>query len=353
LARLTPGSRLPIGQELAAEFNVDLVTVKRALSELSNEGLIVRHRRFGTFATEKVVSLRKILWVIGLELADAQSSQYWFDCVEYAKTHLTALGFVVENVWISSKNPEQSLPYMSDERLAEYLGFGFAGCLPSHPLRMKVVDKALPHVITTTIDTPANVKIDWRQGIGLGLSYLSSRGHNQISYFGRINKTSDIPDSMQKEIEIEIVDNFLPLQRQTEIDTEAYRATSRMISENKLPNGIVIRDEVVARGVTRAILEAKDKVPHGIEVVVICGKQEIIPYGMPVTYVTFDTEEGIKEAVRILDDKIKGVETGPSSAICQFKIEEDMDHGGQVKKNSLFVLCAIFTLIINMIMSII
>lgn len=321
LARIEPGGRLPTGQQLAAEFGVDLITVKRALLELVNEGFIVRRRRCGTFATEKVASLKKILWVTGLELANARVSQYWFDCTRYADALLTADGYVVEHTWIPATSPEESIPYMKDELLSAYLGIVFNGCWPTHPLLRKAIELKFPHAIMTTTNNPANVRINWQQGVGLGISLLAKHGHKRIAFFGSIDKASDLPSPLPKRLDFEFFE--LPvLIKLPDYEHESYRATARLIAGNKLPKGILIRDEVVAKGVTRAILEASDKVPAGLEVVVMCGRQEIAPYGMPVTYVTHDTEAGVREAVRIIDGQIKGNVPDVSAVTIPFRIEK-------------------------------
>ena len=44
-----PGDRLPTERELAEEFNVSRITVRKALNDLQREGLLIRRRGAGTF----------------------------------------------------------------------------------------------------------------------------------------------------------------------------------------------------------------------------------------------------------------------------------------------------------------
>ncbi|MTW87905.1 UTRA domain-containing protein [Virgibacillus dakarensis] len=48
-----PGYRLPTEKELAAQFNVSNITVKRAIHELVNEGILYRQSGKGTFVIKK------------------------------------------------------------------------------------------------------------------------------------------------------------------------------------------------------------------------------------------------------------------------------------------------------------
>jgi GntR family transcriptional regulator len=48
-----PGSLIRSEQELSSDFSVSRITVRRALDELSREGLLTRHRGRGTFVAEE------------------------------------------------------------------------------------------------------------------------------------------------------------------------------------------------------------------------------------------------------------------------------------------------------------
>lgn len=49
---LAPGARLPTEIELAAQYQVSRVTIRRAVQELTERGLIVVSHGRGTFVTE-------------------------------------------------------------------------------------------------------------------------------------------------------------------------------------------------------------------------------------------------------------------------------------------------------------
>jgi len=49
-----PGARLPSEQEFTEIFETSRMTVNRALHKLADEGLVVRHRRHGTFVAHRV-----------------------------------------------------------------------------------------------------------------------------------------------------------------------------------------------------------------------------------------------------------------------------------------------------------
>jgi len=50
---LAPGARLPTEIELAAQYQVSRVTIRRAVKELSGRGLVVVSHGRGTFVAER------------------------------------------------------------------------------------------------------------------------------------------------------------------------------------------------------------------------------------------------------------------------------------------------------------
>jgi GntR family transcriptional regulator len=50
---LEPGQRIPAESALCAQLSVSLGTVQKALGKLAESGLVVRHRRTGTFVTDR------------------------------------------------------------------------------------------------------------------------------------------------------------------------------------------------------------------------------------------------------------------------------------------------------------
>lgn len=57
--------RLPTEDELAAHYGVSVVTMRRALKTLEEEGIIERRRRHGTFVTDRAAPPRQPLTVLG------------------------------------------------------------------------------------------------------------------------------------------------------------------------------------------------------------------------------------------------------------------------------------------------
>ena len=82
--RVADGDSLPSEPDLAKQFHVSRVTVRKALQMLENEGMVVRKGRVGTFATKRVVPLRPAASLEGLA-----SEVEWLS----EHSHLKVLGY--------------------------------------------------------------------------------------------------------------------------------------------------------------------------------------------------------------------------------------------------------------------
>ena len=317
LAHCRPGERLPIGQDLAAEFRVDMVTVKRALAELVAEGLIVRRPRHGTFATERVASLKKILWVTAV--APHQStSQYWSDHVRFVERNLADRGYSMDLFWRGPKTDEQLAALVDGEWLDAYLGFGFLTAL-DNPFCEKIVGKGLPHVAVGEKSVANGVKLDVEHIETKALRHLAAKGHRRVSCFIHGQRSADAPSAFNRNMKVEFTECCGSGVGQAEIEANSYHVARKQIDEDRLAPAVLVTDDVVARGVTRAILNARSRLPDVLDVVVVCGRQEIIPLGLPVTYLAHDVEWEAGEAVRILIDQIEGISSGPAMVVSPYE----------------------------------
>ena len=76
---------------------------------------------------------------------------------------------------------------------------------------------------------------------------------------------------------------------------------------------------------TRAILESRGKVPANLCVVVVCERNAVVPFGLPVTYVISDVEAHVKAATRMLDDQINKIPLAERLIKIPFSIEKVAD----------------------------
>jgi DNA-binding LacI/PurR family transcriptional regulator len=111
-----------------------------------------------------------------------------------------------------------------------------------------------------------------------------------------------------------------------------YLRTRELLRREILPAAIYIADDIVARGVTRAILEAHPE-PEALDIIIQSTDVEKVPHGLPVTYLAYEIGEQAEAALRLLNAQFEGL-PGPLVHTCEFSFREDegTEGSGEVKE---------------------
>jgi DNA-binding LacI/PurR family transcriptional regulator len=90
--------------------------------------------------------------------------------------------------------------------------------------------------------------------------------------------------------------------RQSTFEADAYYRMLELINAGQDVSRIVFLDDVVAQGATRALLQAGYS-KRNVKLAIICGQQEVIPLGLPATFIVHDTQAEVDHAFAILEQK--------------------------------------------------
>ena len=320
-----PDRRVPTEQELARHYGVAVLTVRQAQQLLIAEGLLRKEQGRGTFVTDRAKALRKVLLVCGLHYgkqgpAAAVASPYFLDSIQFCQQAAAARGLPLETVWI------EHFPH--DDRVAESVGpvtgYIFLGCDPHHQLVMSACEEKAHHVhLGKTLDAARTVwfnletagSLAWRsiqaevEARRLPVVTVSVRGENA----GAQALSQLVPGGVRSIG----APNTLTV---WEAEQWCYRAIRRLCEESPEPRAFVFLDDILARGGTRALLQA-GMTGKQCPVAVVSGKQELASYGLPVIYITHDTEAEARRAVEMLLAQIEGDPAGAVSRESSFVIE--------------------------------
>jgi len=92
LKRHQPGDRLGTEGEFVRRFNVSLVTVRRALSELEKEGVIERRQGSGTYVAEVSSAGKHVAVLLDVDIASGPLSPAYFKIVKEVRSSLKSMG---------------------------------------------------------------------------------------------------------------------------------------------------------------------------------------------------------------------------------------------------------------------
>ncbi len=184
--RIGPDEQIESHQSLAKKHGVSLITVRRALSDLANEGLIYSRGRRGTFAQKpgpKKSSLETS--TIGLVLQDLKSP-FFSLIVQSLEAYASHKGY---NLLISNSAQQ---PEKEENLLRHYYDIGVSGMIiasmthdytASHFLR-KLNDEHYPLIAVSYIKDPDIyfVGTDHEEGGYVATKHLIDAGYKRIGY---------------------------------------------------------------------------------------------------------------------------------------------------------------------------
>jgi len=305
---IRPGDPIPSVSKLAQTLGVNGLTVQRAIRELTFRRVLVTSQGKGTFVAEGAV--RRVLWISGENLFSGNVSSYHLDLYRHAAKECEKHRVMIEPVWLEPYRPFDAV-LASNGGEQGILGYLFCACMQAHRLLEHVVARGHPfvNISSTHHGKPRCVHPDFAQADRLALEYLRSQGVSQIETLGIRDDFSHI-----KDIPIHAAHALPELQGQTNLyryEEYGYRwASERMREAASLrKTGIYVSDDMMARGVTRYLIENHHEHRHECKVVIRSSSEAVIPQGMPVTYVVFDLAEMAQRAVGMLLGQICGWKT--------------------------------------------
>jgi len=337
---LQPGDRMPTEKTLAERYGVAVLTVRQAQQALVQQGLIRKEQGRGTFVSDLALAQRRAWLVCGLAHPGGgtpaqMASAYYLHSIQFCGQAGIEQELPVETAWIENAPAAQpaAVPVVS--------GMIFLACTPHHHLVERTRAEGAHHVhLGKTEEAERTVWFDMTEAARLGWTSIreevSSRGLPVVAVSAQGEHSGTAADPVRGQylgvaalaelvpggIRHLWVANSLPV---WQCEQFAYQATRRLCAEGTGPMAFVFLDEVLARGGTRALLEAglgEGRCP----VAVVSGLQEMEPYGLPVSYVTHDTETEASWAVEMLAAQLEGDPAGAASRRSPFTLAAQKEH---------------------------
>lgn len=320
---LKPGDPIPSLSQLAKLLEVNNLTVRRAIRELVFRRVLVALQGRGTFVAEGGV--KKILWVTGLDIYGGDASSYYGDLFHLASQECAKHGILLEPVWLLKDQPFETVLNANGGQTA-IIGYIFSGCALDHRLLLHVKETRQPFVNLSEnySGKPRCVVPNFSQAHKLALDYLRSQKLRKVTVFYLAGSPLET-DGSDNSLELDIVAWTPRYPRQSAVDRYSFQKAQAMLASGQMNPGIYIADDIMARGVTRAIIGLEPRARKKFTIIVQSSLQEIIPFGLPVSYVVFDIAEQARKAVEILLPQIHGRET-ELQHYCNFRLltEEEL-----------------------------
>lgn len=291
------GQQLPSQKQLAIQYNVSLITVKRAILELVKEGFLRGHPGKGVFVGSPIshahASPQTQTKSIGALITDLTSPFYSsvLRAVEIEASH--------ENYFVILSNTDTLVPN-EPKQIERLLAAGVGGIVVAsrahqnqlQPHLQKLLESGMPLVFVSYCDDHRvnYIGTDNRLGGYMATKHLISLGHRQIAfvtpdknnslgnyrYAGYLDALKEAGLEKNEKLIVSI-DEYTGENR----FHGGYRIGKEMLAEGKLPDAIFAFSDLTALGLKRAFLENNLRIPQDIALVgfddIPMARQSLVP----------------------------------------------------------------------------
>lgn len=298
-----PGARIETEPELAAQFKASLITIRQAQKMLVDEGLLDKQQGRGTFVPLSVRKRHKILCVCGLHMTDgvrAMLGGYHANLILLSRQEAAKRGMEFETVWLPQHNYDLAKRYCDEPIMKECWGIIFIACGSNHPLLTHARKLNLRHVVISQgMQAGRWVSLDFHQAVRLAFAQFPDMKEPAPLVLGLETLKSEVDAVLANSGRSMECVYFSSTESGLSFEAAGYLRMRQLIQSGKDLSRVIFLDDSIALGGTRAMLEAGYG-PRCPKIVVVGGQQEMIPLGLPATFVVHDTFEEVQQAFRIL-----------------------------------------------------
>ena len=272
------GELLPSERELSIMFNVDRLTVRRALGIIAQEGLVEKIAGLGTRVTgvsrhfEENPNFHNLIFLL------PKIPKNLISAARITEPVNSSLFYSVEN---ECKKQGYNLIYTTisdDELLTDILeGRGVQGILFVSKINEKFIEEAkklkIPAVVVNNeSDFYPTILADREKGTYAAIKYLISEDHRQISFINGIPSYITSKDCLHG-YERALTDANIDWRRQIIKESDwtfdsGFKAMKEIIQENtQLPTAVFACNDTIAIGAMEAIKSAGFSIPQDISVI--------------------------------------------------------------------------------------
>ncbi len=323
---LAPGEQLPCHTELAAATGVGASTLQKALSWLTSEGVLVRHRQRGTFVAEiSRAAAGGWIAVITRAMFDPQMSRFDFQAARAVVDTLADAGMsfrFYHNQYIPggphADRQDVDPRLCEDAEAGRVRGVIVIGTVPvNHPeFRELLKNSQVPLVETSgrSEETPFVVEFDRCAFMKQAVALAAQRGRRRLGLIetpGYILHGRDplLGTFIQATASagLEVVTNWV---RQIEWPPGTVKGVeifnALRTQPGPTPDALIITDEYVALGVAQAALAANVAVPGELWLTTSVTIGADIAYPVPMATFGFSADQLMRQSWTMLQARMNG-----------------------------------------------
>lgn len=311
---IAPGSQIPSEHTLAKEFKLSRHTVRQALGDLENEGLINREQGRGTFCRGQIKNGAKTIAVVTTYI-----SEYIFPAVIRGIEEVLSLaGYNLILVNTDNNKAKEALC------LENLLNQEIAGLIiePTKSARentnaryfLELEKRRLPYLMLHASypeSDPAYIIMDDKKGGYMATQYLLQLGHRKIA---GIFKADDLQGVKRQEgfmaalmdYQTEFTPNFLGNFDTEQLSSFPYQFARRLLQRMDPPTAIVCYNDQTALRILEAIRDEGLKAPDQISVIGFDDSSYALASEVKLTTIKHPKTDMGQQAARFIIDMVEG-----------------------------------------------
>ncbi len=300
--------KLPGERVLAKDFNVSYMTIRKAVSELADEGILHKNTTKGTFVSNNKTS-PKITYNIGFLLdegiKDGISSPYYSLVFKAIEKEVKKVGYnPILFSDIDALNPLNS---------KKKIDGAIIGYFPRIETKVQEIKRLLPIVLNDNIAADKSipsVTLDNYNGCSSAAEYLVSLGHKRIGFVSGLMDSDICKERLQGYISV-IKNNKLTYNKKLIFKGDYFyesgeEAAKYFLSLQNPPTAIIFANDTMAIGAMKIIQEKGYNIPEDISLIGFDDIEVASRVFPPLTTIAAPIEDMAKKSVKLLLSAIKG-----------------------------------------------
>jgi len=316
--QLKIGDQLASQKELANEYNVSLITVKKAIADLIKEGILFSRVGKGIFVAKKAIPIRLSKKPsIGIVLRDI-NNPFFSLIAQSFENRAYREGY---NILLSNSSNQMD---KEEHQIQHFLELGVNGLMiasMSHIYHKtatieKLHSEKFPYVMVSYSEDKSvyYVGTDHEKGGYIAAQHLAKLGYKKIGYInaepgnpiGELRKRGFLQALREKNIEVN--ENFeYRLQYRGDWDDyfAGYEIGEEFAKLTEKPEAMFVYKDLVALGFQRALLNHGINVPGDVAIVGFDDIKRGVVAPVPLTTIHQPTDQIGKLAFEIIEKQIK------------------------------------------------
>lgn len=306
-----PGDMLDSERDLAKQYAVNQRTVRQALDVLAEERLIRRHHGRGTIVLDRTVTGEFAVVVRPQFLRPDASPYYALTSTAIAeamgvRNSRWATKLHVGRVTERSEDHPDTLDLLEPDvmrRMRGVFSFHSLGALD------QALSAARVPVVYLAAEPGRNaIWFDQEGMCDTALGHLKDIGCRRVGVF----MGPGLPSFLARAADAHhLKPVWVQCPEDVEAEQGAYNAFCRLWAESTHPDGLFVTDDMICRGVLRAVLHLGIDLPGELRLITHANRGVAIPYHKAVTRVEFDPGAQVKMATDLMVELLAAPDATP------------------------------------------